>query len=267
MLTNLLFFVALFSLNACCAEEAADAMLLTRMKGPVELLRREKMRWRAAWNARNFGDVVSVDEHLAEWEDLGEVHINAPLGERVVSVSMSRHFASLMCEESRRSVGGFLRGRCTLQPSPAVSQSEVFFTYRVTHKATEEGVTVNAPEASHTCKLYEENTREFSELEIGTATYGEREKAVEGHGLAIFIRLLPTRSAQDHVGWLPCTLRLTGVSMDVVERGRWKRRAASTIFERWGYPLLAVLALYGGLLLWDKIATRHSPPAAKPKHD
>ncbi|EKF39583.1 hypothetical protein MOQ_000185 [Trypanosoma cruzi marinkellei] len=267
MLTILLLFVALLSLNACCAEEAADAMLLTRMKGPVELLRRENMRWHAAWNARNVGDVVSVDDHLVEWEDIGEVHINAPLGERVVSVSMSRQFTSLLCEESRRSVGGFFRGRCTLQPSPAVSQSEVFFSYRVTHKAIEDSATVKAPTASHTCKLYEENTREFSELEIGTATYEEREKAIEGHGPAIFIRLLPSRSVQDHVDWLPCTLRLTGVFMDAVERSHWKRRAASTIFERWGYPLLAVLALYGGLLLWEKIASRHSPPAAKPKHD
>ncbi|RNF09928.1 hypothetical protein TraAM80_01980 [Trypanosoma rangeli] len=268
MLTNMLLFVAFLASQVCRAEKTADALQLTRKEGPVELLRLENMRWHAAWGAGNVGEDVSVETRHTGWDDFGEVRITDPAGERMVTVTMPLHFTSLLCEESRKSVGGSLRGRCTLRPSPALSQNEFFFEYRVTQKATEAGGgAVTEPQVSQTCGLYEENARSGTELEVGTVVYDAKKNVGEDQTFVILIWLKPTRAAQDQVAWLSGALRLTGVSMDVEERRHWMRRAASTVAGRWGCPLLAVLVLYGALWTLEKIVARRHPQSAKPKHD
>ncbi|RNF20045.1 uncharacterized protein Tco025E_03935 [Trypanosoma conorhini] len=269
LLPDVLLFVAVLASQLCRAEEVvAEALQLTRTEGPLELLRRKNIRWQAAWGAEEVSEDASREALLAGRDDLGEAHVTAPVGERVVTVTLSLHFTLLLCEESRRSVGGFLRGRCTLRPSPALSQSEFFFNYRVPQKATEASDAATAPRVPQTCRLYEENAGRDTELEVGTVTYEEKENAGEGQTADICIRLRPTRAAPDAAAWLSGALRLTGVSTEEVERRRWRRRAASTVVGRWGYPLLAVLVLHGGLFALNKIfARRHPPAAGKPKHD
>ncbi|ESL06717.1 hypothetical protein TRSC58_05606 [Trypanosoma rangeli SC58] len=268
MLTNVLIFVAILASQVCRAEETADALQLTRKEGPVELLRLENVRWRAAWGTRNVGEDVSVETHLTGWDDLGEARITAPAGERMVTVTIPLHFTSLLCEESRKSVGGSLRGRCTLRSSSTLSQNEFFFEYRVMQKATEAGGgAVTEPQVSQTCRLYEEDARSGTELEVGTATYDVKDNVGDDQTYVISIWLKPTRAAQVQGAWLPAALRLTGVSMDEEERRHWMRRAASTVVGRWGCPLLAVLVLYSALWALEKMVARRHPQSAKSKHD
>ncbi|KEG09548.1 hypothetical protein DQ04_05051060 [Trypanosoma grayi] len=253
-----LTLVALPSLQLCSAEAGMADLVLGKASSPVEQLQRHDMRWHAATRSRG----------STEWSDVGEAHVNAPAGERVVTVTMASQLGSLQCEESRRNVGGLRHGRCTLQPTPAL-HDDVFFSYRVSLKGAAADVgAAGADGVSRRGKLYKEGSHENSDVEVGTVTFkedGHNEKAAEGLNGAIILEFDTTNAAHDQVEWLPGALRLTGLSLSEVEVRDWRRRAATTMLERWGCPVLVVATLCGVLFFMGKVANRQAPTAVKPK--
>ncbi|KAG8344227.1 hypothetical protein TRVL_04948 [Trypanosoma vivax] len=232
---------------------------------PVERFSQERMKWSAAWRVGESG----------EWMKIDDVPVVIPSGERVVTIgvpvepsdsaSNTRRLVGIQCEESRRLVGGFRRGRCSLQLSTCSTRvhREVFFGFRVPQKHRNADVTVTNP-SSQTGKLYEENNLD-EVTEVGSVTFMEGfEKWDEGPvNSAISLELVKNHITENCSNWLPTAVRVLGMSVDEAELKEWRRGASTTLLERWGYPLFTVLMLYAVLRVLALAADlRHRAPVA-----
>lgn len=261
MIVRLLFFsyfLLLLTATQLTAQVTDESTTITFAHeiGPVEKLKQPQLLWFLTWR--------SSDEQTTSMAS-----VNAPAGELAVTLNtetqqLTKYVAGLQCEESRKLNAGFRSGRCTLllTACEAEERPDVFFNYRVT-KHIEHDTTLGDT-ATHVSKLYEEGDNEDA-VEVGTVTYSVENSSDDERdpSVAFILEFNLTVKAGGCKNWIPSWLKVEGLSPDEVEMRTWRRRAATSVVERWGYPLLLAAAVYGALHALTAIARRHQQAAAE----
>ncbi|KAH9597228.1 hypothetical protein LSM04_006272 [Trypanosoma melophagium] len=265
----------LLVLQLCAAEECMQGMELPAEMSPLQLLQQSSMEWQVnvqnASSNHNKNNNDNNNENKGNagvgWHYLGVVHVVSPAGERLVRVVLPPPLAALHCEESRSRTAGFRRGICTLQPADN-TEDDVVFHYRVGRRDTG---------STHTyvgtlCRDGSDNNdndNDSTAVVVGTITYTAAGGHTHAGGGGETATLLHLQFGATRVAWVPAALRLTGYTHEELERRRVRRRVASSLLERWGYPLLFVALLYAslsGLAWWVNLQKRHPHTSdGKPK--
>nr|CCC92396.1 conserved hypothetical protein [Trypanosoma congolense IL3000] len=258
----LILLTVIFSIRHTYAESDSALMTLSNENGIVEKMRRAHLQWQLSWRVGNEEEVTA------------NAGIDAPVGERVATLNVEgrrqqKTLTGFQCEESRRTTAGFRQGRCSflLTACTPDEKREVFFHYRVL-QSTDDYKAGTTAAMSRRSKLYEETDNGGDGVEIGAVTYRTEIAGEKDYDPGINIILQLQRASAggtDCQNWIPSSVKFEGMSAVEVAERNWRRRAATSAMERWGYPLIFVVALYGSLRIAAEAVSRRRQVPVAPK--